>query len=39
LVDYPNQTAEIVKTIVENHGILPKDTPNQFLSQGLFEQL
>jgi uncharacterized protein (TIGR00661 family) len=39
VVDYPDQTAEIIKTIVENHGILPKDAPLHFLNQGLFEQL
>jgi uncharacterized protein (TIGR00661 family) len=39
VVDYPDQTADIIKTIVENHGILPKDAPLHFLNQGLFEQL
>lgn len=39
VVHYPDQTADIIKTIVENHGILPKDAPLHFLNQGLFEQL
>jgi len=38
-VDYPDQTADIIKAIVENHGILPEDAPLEFLNQGLFEQL
>lgn len=38
-VDYPDQTAEIVKAIVQNHGLLPKDVTIDIQNQGLFEQL
>ncbi|MCG9879206.1 MAG: glycosyl transferase [Bacteroidia bacterium] len=38
-VDYPDNTADIIKTIVQNHGIMPKEVSMDLENTGLFEQL